>query len=317
MKSIVTALFLCSTTVGMATAQSATSSEQKYDTLSNELEIMSGVLKTSLGQHVSGDNWRVGNIETSYLEGQGAVFTMSVRAQSGRWVREIESIVEGFVTRVPPAPPVPPVPDTDDFDSVDEMVFETAREWEAFADATSSRFSEAFSDSNDRVRDLRSMQREMAWEVREAERELRDIAFELRHADEERKQELLAEKAQSEKKLSEVEAKANSMKEELKAVEKEQAKQLAERKAKQLQAYKTFLAGFEVGMSDTLCRFGAGLRGLPEKEHISMVLKDFEQSDNRARKDRIYVFTRSDIVRCVQEKIDANQLLANATIYSF
>lgn len=50
------------------------------------------------------------------------------------------------------------------------------------------------SESHERVRDLRAMQREMAWESREAERQLRDITFELRHADEERKKELLAEK---------------------------------------------------------------------------------------------------------------------------
>jgi hypothetical protein len=70
-------------------------------------------------------------------------------------------------------------------------------------------------------------------------------------------------------------------------------------------------------MSETLCRFGSGLRGLPENEHISMVLKDFEMDESRERKDRIYVFTRADIVRCVQEKIDANKLLTNANIYQF
>ena len=41
MKRLLTALLLCSAAGGLANAQSA----QKYDTLSNELEIMSGVLK--------------------------------------------------------------------------------------------------------------------------------------------------------------------------------------------------------------------------------------------------------------------------------
>ena len=170
-------------------------------------------------------------------------------------------------------------------------MFEAAREWEAYAEETSHRFSQAFADNNSRLRDLRNMQRELAWEAREVERELRDITFELRHADEARKKELL--------------------------VEKEQTKQMEARKAQQQQAYKTFLAGFESGMSETLCRFGSGLRGLPENEHISMVLKDFEMDESRERKDRIYVFTRADIVRCVQEKIDANKLLTNANIYQF
>jgi hypothetical protein len=313
MKRLLTALLLC-TTGNLALAQSS----EKYDDLANELEIMSGVLKTSLRQNVSSENWRVSNIETSYLAGQGALFTLSVRGQSGNWIRDIESMVEGFVVMTPPAPPEPPTPNlTGSIGDIENIVFESAREWEAYADATSSRFAQAFSESHERARDLRSMQREIAWEARETERELRDITFELRHADEERKKELLAEKEMSQQKLAKVEAQAKSMKEELKALEKEQEKKMAERKEKQLQAYKSFLAGFEVGMSDTLCRFGSGLRGLPDSEHISVVLKDFDTDSNNKRKDRIYVFTRTDIVKCVQEKIDANKLLANADVYSF
>tara|TARA_B100000929_G_scaffold138468_1_gene109731 strand:+ start:309 stop:1250 length:942 start_codon:yes stop_codon:yes gene_type:complete len=313
MKRLLTALLLCTTAGGLANAQSA----QKYDTLSNELEIMSGVLKTSLRQNAATDSWRVSQIETSYLAGQGAVFTLSVRGQSGNWVREIETLVEGLVGAVPPAPPAPPVPSANSFSDVDDIVFEATREWEAYAEETSHRFSQAFAENSNRLRDLRNMQHELAWEAREAERELRDIAFELRHADEARKKELLAQKAESTELLKQLEAKEKSMKDELKAIEKEQTKQMEERKAKQQQAYKTFLAGFESGMSETLCRFGSGLRGLPENEHISMVLKDFETDESRERKDRIYVFTRADIVRCVQEKIDANKLLSNANIYQF
>lgn len=313
MKRLLSAIMLC-TTGSLAFAQTAA----KYEGLANELEIMSGVLNTSLRQNVTSENWRISNIETSYLAGQGALFTLSVRGQSGKWIKDLESMVEGFVVMTPPEPPEPPTPNlTGSLDDIETIVFESAREWEAYADATGIRFAEAFSESHERARDLRSMQREIAWEAREVERELRDITFELRHADEERKKELLAEKDQSQKKLAKVEAKAKSMKEELKTLEKEQEKQKAERREKQQQAYKSFLAGFEVGMSDTLCRFGSGLRGLPDNEHISVVLKDFDTDANNKRKDRIYVFTRTDIVKCVQQKIDANKLLANADVYSF
>lgn len=311
MKRLLVALMLCSSTGNMAMAQST----QKYEALADELEIMSGVLKTSLKQNVTSDSWRVNTIESNYLAGQGAVFTMSVRGHSGNWAREIETMVESVVAAVPPAPTAPSV--SVSLENIDDIVFEATREWEAYADAASMRVSEAFSDSNDKVRELRNMQREVAWQAREVEREIRDISFELRHADEERKKELLAEKEASEQKLVKVEAKAKTMKDELKVIEKEQAQKRAERKEKQQQAYRSFLAGFEVAMSETLCRFGAGLRGLPESEHISMVLKDFDVDDNNVRRDRIYVFSRREVVKCVQEKIDENTLLANATIYSF
>ncbi|WP_394221735.1 hypothetical protein [Alteromonas gracilis] len=313
MKRLLTVLLLCSTTSGFANAQSP----QKYDALSNELEIMSGVLKTSLRQSAASNTYRVSQIEASYLAGQGAVFTFSVRGQSGNWVHEIETLVEGLVDSVPPVPPVPPLPPVNSVSELDDMVFETAHEWEAYAEETSHRFSQAFADKNSRLRDLRSMQRELAWEAREVERVLRDISFEMRHADEPRKKELLAKKEEFEKKLKQFETREGALKDELQAIEQEQAKQIEERKAKQQKAYNTFLAGFEAGLSDTLCRFGSGLRGLPESEHISMVLKDFEVDDNRKRKDRIYVFKRADIIRCVQEKIDANTLLTNANIYQF
>ncbi|KXJ60245.1 MAG: hypothetical protein AXW14_04125 [Alteromonas sp. Nap_26] len=311
MKRLLVALMLCSSAGNMAMAQST----QKYEALADELEIMSGVLKTSLKQNVTSDSWRVNTIESNYLAGQGAVFTMSVRGHSGNWAREIETMVESVVAAVPPAPTAPSV--SVSLENIDDIVFEATREWEAYADAASMRVSEVFSDSNDKVRELRNMQREVAWQAREVEREIRDISFELRHADEERKKELLAEKEASEQKLVKVEAKAKTMKDELKVIEKEQAQKRAERKEKQQQAYRSFLAGFEVAMSETLCRFGAGLRGLPESEHISMVLKDFDADDNNVRRDRIYVFSRKEVVKCVQEKIDENALLANATIYSF
>ena len=47
-----------------------------------------------------------------------------------------------------------------------DIVFEATREWEPYADAASMRVSEAFSDSNDKVRELRNMQREVAWQNR-------------------------------------------------------------------------------------------------------------------------------------------------------
>lgn len=60
-----------------------------------------------------------------------------------------------------------------------------------------------------------------------------------------------------------------------------------------------FLVGFELGMSEILCRFGLGLCGLLENEYISMVLKDFEMDESCECKDWIYVFICVDIVCCV------------------
>jgi hypothetical protein len=150
MKRLITALVLCTVTSGMSAAQS----QNKYEDLANELEIMSGVLNTSLRQNVTSDSWRVNQIDTSYLAGQGAVFTLSLRGHSNNWVHEIETLVEGFVGAVPSAPPVPPVPHiSGSFEEMDEIVMEATREWESYAEATSRHFSHALADNNDRMRE--------------------------------------------------------------------------------------------------------------------------------------------------------------------
>ncbi len=325
MKRTITALILCTAT-GVVTAQSSASGQQRYDSLANELEIMSGVLNTSLRQNVTSDEWKVSSIETSYLVGQGAVFTFSVRGNTRQWISKVNGLTGGVIVTVPPLPPKPAVStitaSVEGIEDIEDIVFETSTDWEAFAhsyaDSSSRRFAQAFSDNNEQLSDLRNMQREIAWEVREVERELRDISFELRHADEERAKELLKEQTRLKERLAKVEDRADDIKNELKTIEKERSQQLAQQNAEKQKAYKSFLVGFEGGMSDTLCRFGAGLRGLPDSEHISMVLKDFDtDTASRKRKDRIYVFTRADVVRCVQEKINADELLTNAIIYSF
>lgn len=303
MKSILSVCLLTSVSV----AAMAQSSPQPYVDLANELEIMSGVMATSFKQNASPKGWRVSRLESSYLAGQGAVFTLSVRGKTGRWMHEIEAMVEGM-----PTPPEAPV-----INEGEHVVFEINQEWENFADEATRHITQIFSGKNDDMRDIREQYRELEWEKREIERQKRDLSFELRQSQDDREKEIKQQLVKLESSLASLNEQLSSLEEEMRALEAERQQQLTEQKEKYQQAKKSFLAMFEASIGDTLCHFGAGLRGLPEHEHVSLVLKDFEQDEANKEHDRIYVFTKDNIKACVQERIDTQELLSSATVYSF
>jgi len=299
-------LSLCLLTT-VSTFSLAQMNTENYAELADELEIMSGVMSTAFKQNASAKGWRVNRLESSYLAGQGVIFTVSVRGKSTKWIHNIESIVDGM-----PVPPSPPV-----VTEGSGIVFEISRDWEAFADEASRHIAHIFEDNNDQIRDIRSQFRELAWEKRELERRKRDMSFELRQAEDDRKREIKEELLAIESSLEALTAQSTALENEVSKLEREQQAQIDQQKEKQQQAYRSFLANFEASIGDTLCRFGAGLRALPDDEHVSMVLKDFESDNDNKEHDRIYVFSKANIKACGQERIDAQGLLTSATIYTF
>ena len=291
----------------VSSAALAQSSPQPYTTLANELEIMSGVMETSFRQNATPKGWRVSRLESSYLAGQGAVFTLSVRGKPHGWVREIEAIVEGM-----PVPPEAPI-----VGEHEGAVFEINQEWESFADEATRHITKIFSGNNDQIRDIREQYRELEWEKREIERQKRDLSFELRQAQDERKKEIKQELLELESSLDSLDEQLSSIDAEMRKLETERQAQLNQKKEQYQQAKKSFLAMFEASIGDTLCHFGSGLRQLPDQEHVSLILKDFEQDDSNKERDRIYVFTKANVKACVQEKMDAQELLSGATVYTF
>ena len=77
---------------------------------------------------------------------------------------------------------------------------------------------------------------------------------------------------------------------------------------------------FEETVGTMLCRYGAGLKSLPDGENISFVLSDFVQAqDNSAigTHDKVYVFKNKDVKACVTGKNSKEQLLSAVTTYIF
>lgn len=281
----------------------------QYAELSKELEIMNSVLATTLKQSSQSEAIRFRGLDTSYLAGQGVVF--EITTSRGAWGLGLD--LRQFIPAAPEAP-IPPIIIGDDGHSV-SIEFEES--WERVVEESVRGLEEAFRDASEQLRDVRSDSRELSWEMRELERRKRDLDFELRKADEERQREAREELQEIEQALAKLASKQSELEQYASTIESERKAKIAEQQRAREAADKAFLASFEEQVGDALCRFGAGLRALPEDEHISFVLKNFSADSQRQSQDRVYVFAQKSVKSCVQERINASKLLENATVYAF
>lgn len=280
-----------------------------YSELSKELEVMNSVLVTSLRQTSANEAVRFRGLETSYLAGQGVVF--EVGTSRGAWGVDLD--IRQFIPDIPDIAPVAPIVIGEDGNSISIQVSE---DWEHMIEDSMRGIEEAFREANEQMRDVRSDARELAWEVRELERRKRDLSFQSRSGGEEKKKEIQEQLEEIEQEMAAARARQQELNEYADKIEAEQKAQVEKQKQAAAQADKAFLAAFEERIGDTLCRFGSGLRALPKDEHISFVLKNFD-SEQRVKRDRVYVFTQKAVKDCVQEKMDSSELLQKATVYSF
>ena len=68
---------------------------------------------------------------------------------------------------------------------------------------------------------------------------------------------------------------------------------------------------------ETLCLYGNGLREVPNKEHVSLIIKGAGKQNTRGFKDQILVFNKKDINDCANSKLTVKKLLAKAERYQF
>ncbi len=286
--------------------------QTKLNELSDELEIMSNILKTALKQDLGNTSLRFREIESTYLKNQGVVFRVSTSGLSGgfNFIFSTDSNVE-FLS----APPAPAVPDVH---QIDKWVVELEGEdFESIAEDAMEQAREAMEEAREKMRELRHQEREYAWESREYERRKRDIEFEMRTADEKRKKELMKESKDLEASLAKLQSKQKEVEKYALELEQERKKQAELRAAEKQQQYKAFLSRFESNISTTLCKYGSGLKALPKNENVSFVLPRFDTQERGQKQDRIYVFAVNDINDCVRDKITSEQLMSKSSAYLF
>ncbi|MDN4503773.1 hypothetical protein QX776_15285 [Alteromonadaceae bacterium BrNp21-10] len=295
---------------------SAANAATNMTELSKDLDIMSNIMQTVLSQNGDKKGIRFRNLDVSYLADQGVVFKIDTRQRGFNFDFSFGDFnLREFIGQVPSVPPVPPVHDVNtqvvmDFDMEDGEVEQHVRH-------AMEKMQEAMSESRDHLRSLREQEREISWEQREYERRFRDIEFEKRHASDDDKKEMAQELKELEKEKLKLEAKRAEIEKYVNTLEEKQRTQLKAQREARSQQTKAFLIHFEDSIADVLCKYGAGIKSMPDSEHVSFVLSDFGDENQESKKDKVYVFKNKDIKACVAEKIDTNKLLSNANTYLF
>lgn len=279
--------------------------------LGKELEIMTSILQTAMKQSNNRKGIRFRSIDATYLASQGVVF--NVRTSNGGWAFAMD--LSGMTTVVPPAPPLEPLTVFSGGNGI--RIELDDHELQMITEDALRVAQDALRESSEQLRELRSRERELAWEQREYERRRRDIEFERRNADSDYRKELDKELKELDQELKSLETKKKEVDEYADQLEQEQQQQAQKREQAMEQEYKRFLADFEAEVGDILCSYGAGLKALPEDEHVTFLLSDFGSVSHKGNQDRVYVFSLKDIRACVVDKIDAEKLLGNAKSYLF
>jgi len=294
----------------------AHSAESSYDNLHKQLNIMNNIMLSSAQASQKSRQSLIRSIESIYLKGQGAIFTIKSN-HGGSSHQQFFQMVSPRVP-LPPVAPLAPVSrmppvghgdrvivaDNDDFDF--EVDFpDDGEELE--------RVIELFEQQRDGARELRSEQREIAYKMRDVARQRKDIEYQLQRVEEKNKNDLATEL----KKLEKESVALNKSKTLLDQRVMKQNKQLEQQKVAQQKARKEHFTALNSTLVETLCLYGNGLQAVPNKEHVSLIIKDAGNKSGRGYNDQIFVFNKNDINACASRKLTAEKLLAKAEQYQF
>ena len=177
----------------------------QYAGMNKQLDIMSNIIKSSVSIQDGRKGSRITGIESTYLKGQGVVFTINSSSGHNRWGNfNFNFAVPDFP--LAPLAPLAPISSSssssssssyssnDDIELENQMNESVVRSMEEAAQAYEHAM-ESFEHNREGYRELREEQRDLSYELRDVAREKRDIEYRLRRADDENKKELKSELA--------------------------------------------------------------------------------------------------------------------------
>jgi hypothetical protein len=296
----------------LASTHAIAAEKSHYQAMHKQLNIMSNIIESSVQPSNNRDGSRITNINSTYLKGQGIVFTINSNSRGNQWGNYNFNFVMPDLPPIAPMPPKAPVVSTGN-EEFDQQVNVTVERSMREAERAYEIAVESFEHNREGFRDLRDEQRDLAYEMRDVERELRDIEYQLKRADAEDKKELKAEMNALTKQQAKLSANQKQFQEKSAALQKKKQAQQAEKE----KARATYYQGLQASLAETLCLYGNGLKALPKNEHVSVILKSAGEKEGRRYKDNILVFSKSDISACSMDKINVAKLLEKGQSYQF
>ena len=297
---------------GVLVATSVNASAQDYSVIGKQLGIMSDIIKSSVAVQDGRKQSKISSIDSTYLAGQGVVFTISSGSRGRHWGNYNFNFT---MPTLPPMPVKPLAPHKDgDFEFIEEQeIEETVSQALESAAEGYERAIEIVQQNRSMFRELQEEQRSLSYDLRDLERETRDLEFQKRRADKDRKKEL----DQEAKELAKQKAKLEQTRKELDVKLAKVKKENAEKQKIQAQERVTFYKDLTLAIGDTLCLYGNGLKALPKSENVSVILKSAGDKIGNRFKDQIFVFSKKDINACAIDKIDVAKLMDKSMSYQF
>jgi hypothetical protein len=299
------------TCAGVAAEQS----NSQYQSMHKQLSIMSDIIKSSVSDQTTGQRSKINSIQSTYLRGQGVVFTINSAANNRQWGSYNFNFTMPEMPEMPEMPVAPIAPSVnDDFEENFNIdINETVTHALESAANGYERAMEIFEHGRERNRELREEQRNLAYRLKDVEREKRDLTYQLARANDERKEELNVE-------LSKLSEQAEKLQASKRKIAQKSSKVVAEQKAQQAEQAKERVSYYQkltANLTETLCLYGNGLKALPKDEHVSIIFKSAGDKSAGRYKDSILVFSKKDIARCSADSIDSAALIKKAEVYQF
>lgn len=284
--------------------------------MAKQLNIMEKIIQSSVNTTGHRNEDRISGIESTYLSGQGILFSIRSTGGRGQW---------GSYNFNLPAAPVPPVPPVLISDATIEQierasginpeinVEETIAHAMETAAQSYEQALESLSEHRDSYRDLRDEQRDIAYELRDIEREVRDIEYQMKRATKEEQKSIKASLVALEKKKEKLQSGQKALIKRASDYKKQQEIQYAQLEEQR----KSYYDKLSVSMAETLCLYGNALKQLPKGERVTLILNAGGDKVDRRFKDKIHVFNKRDINGCATDEITSAQLLEKSHTYQF
>jgi len=292
----------------------------EYDKMQKQLNIMSKIIESSVANEDGRKRSKITGIESTYLKGQGVVFTINSSSRSNSWgnynfnfvMPDIPEI--SFGTPVAPEPQQSPEVTSRHYETEDalELSEKITSGWEKATEGF-ERAMDSFNNNRDKFRDLKEEQRDLAYQVRDLEREQRDLEYQQRRADKSSQQDITKQVQEIEKQRIEIEEARTKLNIKSTELRKNQQQQ----KVKQDQERESYYQQLVFSLAETFCLYGNGLKSVPKSENVSLIVKSAGEKEGRRYKDKIFVFSKKDITACSTDKITVAKLLEKGNGYQF
>lgn len=278
-----------------------------YNKIRRDISVMSQILRGAFEDEVDCNRCRA-KVEGSYLAEQGAVFRITPSKTYFRYIGRNDFDSDSRIYDW-------------DFTSLDDLAEIPGMVHEILADididlGDGRHYGTRSRDNQILDRETRGRMRELSRKRRHLEEEMRDIEIEMIHAEDDERQQQEQRLVEISKQVGSLEEKRKKLDEVIERRKSAYEQRRKEEQEKQNRRLQQRMMEFEDLILSTFCDYGANLKGVPNDQHVTIVLENV--ADRRSKtQSTIYVFNKKDLLSCQNSSLDSDGLKQRAIVYNF